>query len=65
MMQGDSFFDSGTSSNQVSVLFSIFFYFIWANFFGIFVIMNVTLAQVEDGYVNMKNLNDFDFITKK
>ena len=65
MMQGDTFFDSGTSSNQVSMLFSIFFYFIWANFFGIFVIMNVTLAQVEDGYMNQKNLNDFDFIIKK
>ena len=56
MMQGDTYFDTGTNMAQVNVLFSLFFYFVWANFFGIFVIMNVTLAQVEDGYMNQKNL---------
>lgn len=65
MMQGDTFFDTGTNSNETNYLYSIFYYFLWTNFFGIFVIMNVTLAQVEDGYVNQKNITDFDFVNRK
>lgn len=65
MIQGDTFFDSGTGSNQANYLYSLFWYFFWASFFGIFVIMQVTLAQVEDGYLASKHQHDFDFITKK
>lgn len=65
MIQGDTYFDSGINATQTNFLFSIFYYFLWVNFFGIFVIMNVTLAQVEDGYVNQKNIHDFEFINNK
>lgn len=65
MIQGDTYFDSGINATQTNFLFSIFYYFLWVNFFGIFVIMNVTLAQVEDGYVNQKNISDFEFICNK
>ena len=65
MINGDTFFDSGCNSEQVNQLFSILFYFVWVNFFGMFLIMNVTLAQVEEGYLDSKHQNDFNFITKK
>jgi hypothetical protein len=65
MIQGDTVFDAGTSAVQANALFSLFWYIIWVNFFGIFVVMRVPLAQVEDGYLDSKVRTDFDFITKK
>lgn len=46
-------------------MYSLFWYAIWVNLIGVFVVMKVPLAQVEDGYLASKMKNDFDFITKK
>lgn len=63
MINGDTFYDSAVNSDEANVLFSILWYFVFVNFFGIFVIMNVTLAQVEEGYLDSKSHDEFKFIT--
>ena len=64
LINGDTQFDSFTNAYQTNFIFSIFYVVIWINF-GVFIIMQVALAMVEDGYLFQKNLTDFDFMIKK
>ena len=57
-------FDTITGINQVSFLFTLVWTYIWV-WFGNNVIMNITLAQVEDGYVDQKNSETNEWLVKK
>jgi hypothetical protein len=51
IMNGDTMFDTITGINQVSFLYTLVFTYFWI-WFGNNVVMNITLAMVEDGYVD-------------
>jgi hypothetical protein len=60
--QGDTVFDTITGINQVSYFFTVVWSFLWI-WFGCNIVMNVTLAQVEHGYLEMKNFNKNKWLT--
>ena len=47
---GDTVFDSWTGAQQVNFLFANLWGYCWI-FFGTNVVINITLAQVESGYL--------------
>ena len=60
---GDTMFDTYQASQQVSFLASVIFGYLWV-FFGINVLINITLAQVEDGYLEQQSQIWSDWLTK-
>ena len=51
IMNGDTLFDTITGINQINFLYTLIYTYFWV-WFGNNVIMNITLAMVEDGYVD-------------
>ena len=64
IMNGDTVFDTITGINQVSFLYSLIWTYFWI-WFGNNVILNITLAQVEDGYVDARNSETNEWLVKK
>lgn len=64
IMNGDTVFDTITGINQVSFLYTLIWTYFWI-WFGNNVIMNITLAQVEDGYVDARNSETNEWLVKK
>ena len=62
-MQGDTYFDSGTSARLENTLAALFFYVLVNNYF-IFGFMKVALAQVEEGYLTARWRSDSDWLSK-
>jgi hypothetical protein len=50
---GDTMFDTITGIRQVSFFFTLFWSYLWS-WFGNNIIINITLAQVEHGYLKQK-----------
>ena len=61
MVGADSLFDTAVGTFQINYIMSILFYLIWANF-SIITIKKLTLAAVEDGYFNQKQLKESDWL---
>lgn len=61
MVGADSLFDTAIGTFQINFIMSVLFYMIWANF-SIITIKKLTLAAVEDGYFNQKQLNESDWL---
>ena len=61
---GDTVFDVYYGSGQVNFLFNIVFSYIWMYFAGS-VILNITLAQVEEGYLEQKYSTRFEWLSRK
>lgn len=63
IMNGDTMFDTMTSLNQINPLFCILWSYLWI-WFGINIVMNITLAMVEDGYLHQKNFERNEWMLK-
>ena len=61
MVGADTLFDTAIGTYQINYIMSVLFYLIWANF-SIITIKKLTLAAVEDGYFNQKQLYESDWV---
>lgn len=63
IMNGDTMFDTITGIRQVSFFFTLGWSYFWV-WFGNNIIINITLAQVADGYSKQKAYNKNDWLLK-
>jgi len=49
-MNGDTVFDTMTGIRQINWIYAIVWSYLWI-FFGVNIVVNITLAMVEDGYL--------------
>jgi len=63
IMNGDTMFDTITGIRQVSPALTFIWSYLWI-WFGNNVIVNITLAMVEDGYLEQKNHGKDDWLIK-
>lgn len=63
IMNGDTMFDTITGIRQVSFIFTMIWAYFWV-WLGNNIIINITLAQVEHGYVQQKAFNKNDWLLK-
>jgi hypothetical protein len=63
-MQGDAVFDVLYGSAQFSVVGGFLMAYYWINF-GIFIFNKVGLAQVEEGYIEMRESHAKNWLTAK
>ena len=64
VMNGDTLFDTITGANQISFFYCLLWTYLWV-WFGNNIIMNITLAQVEAGYLHMKSFDENKWLTKQ
>lgn len=62
IMNGDTLFDTVEGMEQINVIYTLIWTYLWI-FFGQNVVMNITLAQVEHGYLEQKVYNKNAWIT--
>jgi multisubunit Na+/H+ antiporter MnhF subunit len=62
IMQGDTMFDTMTGINQVSFFYAIIWSYLWI-WFGVNVLMNIALAMVGEGYIDMKEFDKKAWLT--
>ena len=61
---GDTVFDVYYGSTQVNFAFNIIFSYVWM-YFAASVVVNITLAQVEEGYLEQKYSTRFEWLSRK
>jgi len=64
IMNGDTMFDTMTGINQVSFFYALIWSYLWI-WFGVNIFMNVTLAIVGEGYVDMKEFDKKGWLTQQ